>query len=408
MRLSNVFVFASFAVRLTQRLFVPIRKWRMSTTTNFAAAMGPRVGPVVLTLLSATLLGLATGYVLLWTGGDRSTAQAASLEVSLPHRFGRMFPGLPPFAPATDAIRAALRKLGKPGGLLDAHDKLAAGPAALIVEPAHSDNNPNHPTHTAGTTFMGQFVDHDITFDRKSPLGKPRPPITAPNARTPAFDLDSVYGDGPDGSPLLYDANDPIKFRVESGGLFEDLPRDEHHVAIIADPRNDENLIIAGLQAAFLLFHNHAVDLVRSQNPSIADEQAFHEARRLTTWHYQWMIRHEFLPLFVGREMVDDILTHGRQFYTPFHDLAFIPVEFQISYRFGHSLVRPSYRANLAGDHGQPFFGMIFDPSQEGAADPDDLRGGVRAPRRSLTCRSGPSLTVARPPPWRSATCSGT
>ena len=48
----------------------------------------------------------------------------------------------------------------------------------------------------------------------------------------------------------------------------------------------------------------------------------------------------------------------------------------------GHSMVRPSYRANLAGDNGQPFFGFIFDPSQEGRPDPDDLRGGVRAPRR--------------------------
>ena len=34
---------------------------------------------------------------------------------------------------------------------------------------------------------------------------------------------------------------------------------------MIADPRNDENLIIAGLQCAFLLFHNHAVDNVRSE-----------------------------------------------------------------------------------------------------------------------------------------------
>jgi hypothetical protein len=44
--------------------------------------------------------------------------------------------------------------------------------------------------------------------------------------------------------------------------------------------------------------------------------------------------------------------------------------------------VRPSYRANLAGEEGQPFFGLIFDPSQAGVADPNDLRGGCRAPRR--------------------------
>jgi len=48
----------------------------------------------------------------------------------------------------------------------------------------------------------------------------------------------------------------------------------------------------------------------------------------------------------------------------------------------GHSMVRPSYSANLAGGGGEPFFGLIFDPAQEGNADPDDLCGGVRAPRR--------------------------
>ena len=60
-----------------------------------------------------------------------------------------------------------------------------------------------------------------------------------------------------------------------------------------------------------------------------------------------------------------------------------MPVEFQgAAYRMGHSMVRPSYRANLAGDNGQPFFAFVFDPAQHGKSDPDDLRGGCRAPRR--------------------------
>jgi hypothetical protein len=82
--------------------------------------------------------------------------------------------------------------------------------------------------------------------------------------------------------------------------------------------------------------------------------------------------------------MVDDILDNGRRFYTPRYGEAFIPVEFQIVYRFGHSMVRPSYRSNLAGDNGNPFFGMIFDPAGEGSPDPIDLRGGARAPRRFI------------------------
>jgi hypothetical protein len=305
-------------------------------------------------------------------------------DVSVHGHFGRMF-HLPPFAPPTDAVRDALLNLGQAGGILDANDDLAAGPVALITDPNLSLHNPNNPTHTAGVTFFGQFLDHDMTFDLASRLGFPTNPITSPNARTPFFDLDSVYGDGPDSNPELFDPVDPIKFRVENGGQFEDLPRDPvTNQAIIHDPRNDENMMISGLHAAFLLFHNHAVDLVRSQNPGIPNSDAYAQARRLTLWHYQWMILHEFLPHIVNQSVIDDVLTNGRHFYNPLHNNAFIPVEFQITYRFGHSMVRPSYRANLHGDNGQPFFGMIFDPAGENSPDPVDLRGGARAPRRFI------------------------
>ena len=84
--------------------------------------------------------------------------------------------------------------------------------------------------------------------------------------------------------------------------------------------------------------------------------------------------------------MVDEVLQHGRRVYTAGVGQAFMPVEFSgACYRFGHSMVRPSYRANLKGDGGNPFFGFIFDPGQNGAsADPADLRGGFTAPRRFI------------------------
>ncbi|HKQ96474.1 MAG TPA: heme peroxidase family protein [Candidatus Polarisedimenticolia bacterium] len=338
----------------------------------------------------AALALAAVVISMLWPGAHAAPAPApgptppAGTDGTLPGRFGRMFPTLTQFAPPNDTIRAALMELGKPGGLMDAHDDLGAGPVLLITDPTLSAHNPNNPAHTAGTTFLGQFLDHDMTFDTTSRLGQPTRPVTAPNARHAPFDLDSVYGEGPSGSPLLYDPIDRIKFRVESGGLFEDLPRDGNLTAIIADPRNDENVVIAGLQAAFLLFHNRAVDRIRAEDPELSNDEVFSAARRLTTWHYQWIIVHEFLPQIVGPAMVDDILAHGRRYYTPAPDGGFIPVEFQIAYRFGHSMVRPSYRANLAGDHGQPFFGLVFDPSQEGREDPGDLRGGFRSPRRFI------------------------
>ncbi len=294
--------------------------------------------------------------------------------------FVRMF-GLPPFAAPTPDVSAALSELGKRGGLMDANDNLAAGPVALIVDPALNVNNPNNDAHTAGVTFVGQFLDHDMTFDETSRLGRPTNPRLSPNTRHPYFDLDSVYGDGPTGSSQLYDPADSIKFKVESGGPFEDLPRDSTNTALVADPRNDENVILAGLQIAFLKFHNHAVDVVRAKHPSWTATQVFGAARQQTTWHYQWLIVHQFLPLFVGQSMVTDVLENGRRFYRPTMDEAAIPVEFQIAYRFGHSLVRPSYRLNFTGNAGQPFFAMVFS-DQPGLGEPGDLRGGFRAPRR--------------------------
>lgn len=310
-----------------------------------------------------------------------SGVAASGSQAGYSTMFGRMFGRLPSFAAPGDGLTEALLDLGRPGGVLDANDDLSAGPVALIVDPDLSADNPNNPTQTAGTTFFGQFVDHDITFDAESVLNDPTDPRRSRNLRTPILDLDSVYGAGPKESPYLYDRDDPAKFYYEEGGRFEDVPRAADMTATIPDPRNDEHLIISGLHCAFMRFHNEVVDHVR--RPGRRDPTVFARARRLTTWHYQWLVVHEFLPQVVGQAMVDDVVRNGRRWYRP-DDGAVMPVEFQgAAYRFGHSMVRPSYRANMAGnDDDTAFFGMIFDADAPDVPDPDDLVGGVRAPRR--------------------------
>jgi len=299
-------------------------------------------------------------------------------------RFGRLFPRLAPFAQATPAVRQALLALGAPGGPLDARDDLSAGPVSLLTDERLSAGNPDNPTHTAGTHFFGQFVDHDITFDTISRLGVPTDPSASPNGRTPSLDLDSVYGGGPAASPALYDRDDPAKLAIGTGGVFEDLPRQPDGTAIVADPRNDQHLMVAGLHCACILFHDRAVDEARAAGAQ-SWQEAFTRARRLTTWHYQWLVVHELLPLFVGQALVDDVVVRGPRLYRPAAGAASMPVEFSgACYRFGHSMVRPSYRANLKGDAGKPFFGLVFDPAETGGGDPGDLRGGFRAPRRFI------------------------
>lgn len=314
-------------------------------------------------------------------------APLARAQSPAPNAFTRIFPQLPSFAEARLQMVAALMDMGRPGGMMDANDTLASGPKELIVDLSLSANNPNAalPLGTAGSTFMGQFIDHDITFDASSRLGVATPPRRISNARLPALDLDSVYGGGPAADPLLYDRSNRAKFKIESGGAFEDLPRLADGSALIADPRNDEHLMIAGLHSAFQKFHNHMVERVRASG-EIEPDRLFRRARQLTTWHYQWIVLNELLPSFISRATVDDILRRGRRFYRPQDDDAVaMPVEFQGgAYRFGHSMVRPSYRANLKGDRGGPFFAFIFDPRAEGQNDPEDMRGGARAARRFI------------------------
>jgi hypothetical protein len=283
---------------------------------------------------------------------------------------------LPAFAEPSRELREALTEMGRPGGMMDANDPLEVGPIRLITEPALSPNNRDNLTHTAGVTFMGQFLDHDITRDAGSRLGRVTPVRRSSNLRSATFDLDSVYGGGPDESPELYDG---FRLRIQSGGQFEDLLRDDDGNAILGDDRNDENLMLSGLQCAFIMFHNAVLTEVSGRTPT---EVNFATTQQIVRHHYQWIIVHEILPQFVGQTMVDDILGNGRQVYTP--DIARIPLEFQTAaYRFGHSMIRPSYRANLAGDEGDPFFAMVFNPDASGD-DPDDLTGRHRAARRFI------------------------
>jgi Animal haem peroxidase len=368
----------------------------------------------------AGLVAASTG-VLPGLTGSASAASGAPANSGL---FGRLFPQLAPFASVNSTVTGALMEVGAQGGIMDALDNLAAGPKALITDPTVNGNptgsnsygtNPDNPTMTAGSTFVGQFTDHDITFDQTSQLGVTQNPLTSPNARTPALDLDSVFGGGPGIRPDLYvpnpDGSVGPQLQIGSGGVHEDVPRtangDGTYNAILGDPRNDENLMIAGLHCAHILFYNRvlgdlgSIDLSPYPAAKGADLSNAHDqfliARQITLWHYQWLLVNEHLPQIAGQSMVSNVLTKGNKFYNPPAGDAFMPVEFAAAcYRFGHSMVRPSYRANFTSGTGDsasptadPFFGLVFDATEPSFSGPvnydrDDLLGGYPAARRYI------------------------
>lgn len=282
--------------------------------------------------------------------------------------FGRLFPNLDPWVPEginDDERRANLKTFAT-------HE---------MFEPDNAGDEFDNANMPAGYTYLGQFIDHDITFDPTSSLMRKNDPNRIRNFRTPRFDLDCVYGAGPKVSNYLYSTDRFGFFLIDSGASSkeEDLPRNSAGTALIGDPRNDENVIISQLQLCFLKLHNRV--LSRITGGSGATDEQFNEAQRIVRWFYQYIVWHDFVKRIVADSVYNSVLkkedglwklkTH---FYKWSQD-PYIPVEFSVAaYRFGHSLVRPSYIVNteLGNNSDLPIFAP--PPHQPGK----DLRGGQK------------------------------
>ena len=302
--------------------------------------------------------------------------------------FGRIFRALSPaeFGNNDQENRQNLATLGK--AMVSTRDDPKDGP------------DPEESGIPALYTYLGQFVDHDLTFDPASSLQQQNDPDALVDYRTPKFDLDNVYGRGPDDQPYLYEftsGSDRAKFVLGSnltGGWpsppafqAKDLPRNTANLpanqparAIIGDPRNDENALVSQLQGLFLRFHNRLID----------EGLIFADAQRTLRFHYQWMLINDFLVALVNHATLEKVFPHLAKskkssiadkppvltFYHQRNE-AFMPLEFSVAaYRFGHSMVRPGYRLNdgdpddKTKDTLLPIFGQDGPPTR-----PRSLRG---------------------------------
>src|ERR671910_794450 len=174
-------------------------------------------------------------------------------------------------------------------------------------------------TIPAGFTYLGQFVDHDLTFDKTNVMmGQNVWPPQLLQARSPSLDPDSLYGAGPsDPASARFYADDrhlklgkTVAIDPDPAHPGHDLPRGagttqkQKRKAIIPDPRNDENLAVAQTHCAMIRFHNRVVDTLPASTPQ---SQRFAKARKRVTKHYQWMIRTDYLPRICAPGVVNDV-----------------------------------------------------------------------------------------------------
>ena len=268
---------------------------------------------------------------------------------------------------------------------------------AQIKWPASNDatlecwENPGIPS---GYTYLLQFVAHDLVHSAipisvAGSLG-----ADSTNSRRKALKLETLFGNGPVGSPYVYAQDTPnderrTKLRlgrmrwkdknVEPGCPFRDIARTPAEnvtgidrsiagkrvaltEALIADPRNDDHAIMSQLTALFALLHNGLVDIVRRGEPAAgrnanvgAAYKRFLCARDALTLIYHNIIRKDLMR----RAMHPAIYTAYSSTTPNFIDRPAMPLEgWQIplefshgAFRFGHAMVRPEYVINDLSTH---------------------------------------------------------
>jgi hypothetical protein len=272
-------------------------------------------------------------------------------------QFGRMFHkrAAPKDKGAACMELVGLLELGR------AMNEVPQGVGAPLGKPKDDASIPS------GYTYLGQFLTHEITFNKTDDLTAEEVGdlSTVKQARSPSVDLDSLYGRGPSDKthgPAFYKDH----ARLREGETYptkdwdrtisHDLPRGwggerKATEAVIPDPRNDENLMLAQTQLAFIKFHNKVVDQLASEG--VAEGDQFRRAREQVVRHFQWIVLKQFLPLILDAGVLDEVVRRAKDgplsFFRPSdrHGL-FMPVEFSAAaFRIGHSMVRGRYEWNF-------------------------------------------------------------
>ncbi|MCT7661390.1 peptidoglycan-binding protein [Mycobacterium deserti] len=269
----------------------------------------------------------------------------------------------PRLSEADELRQFRFSRIGPQGAPTSAELMSAVSEAITAVAPDSDGDIP------AGFTYLGQFVDHDLTMDKtQAALGSEVTVDELIQGRSPALDLDSLYGRGPADEPHFY--TDGLHLKMGRTGALDgflpafdghDLPREpQQRLALIPDHRNDENLAVAQTHLAFIRFHNRVVDTI-APGPVAT---MFDAARERVVKHYQWMLRQDYLPRIVDPGIVEDVFANGRTLFETSPapgDSPTMPIEFSVAaFRLGHSMIRDTYSWNRFFDNGSAFLSLLF------------------------------------------------
>ena len=263
--------------------------------------------------------------------------------------------------------------------------------------------NPDLPS---GYTYLAQFVAHDLTFVQPTHPPIPHRPASDRNLRGAGLELDTLYGSSPADRPGAYCAgliprnagHARIRLRLgyyndeklasrftddENRLRARDVPRFDpgfHNDTaagltdtLLADPRNDDQPMIAQVFVLFALLHNAVCDRLGTLEPRIIEAQGgtLAAARRATRAIYRGIVEKDLLRRLLNEDVYRAYTRPGGALLDQSADHR-LAVEFShAGYRFGHAMVRPHYSFN---DESRAMpFGLRHSLTQNSGFRPEEM-----------------------------------
>ena len=104
------------------------------------------------------------------------------------------------------------------------------------------------------------------------------------------------------------------------------------------------------------------------------------QARRIATWHYQWIVRHDYLPRIIDPITSQKLPELEQAAHANSPQTSTLPVEFNVgAFRFGHSMVRDVYKTGVNDQHNRArLLDFLMQTGAMGGASPalPDPEGG--------------------------------
>jgi len=191
-------------------------------------------------------------------------------------------------------------------------------------------------------TYIGQFLDHDLTLVNVPNFTNPINFASLINKRTALFDLDSLFD-----SPAVYDRQGFLVLEQNINSVL-DVPRTPDGIQIIGDVRNGENQIVLQVHMLFMKFYNKALSTIKIENPRLSIQEQMNLAKQTTRFHWQWLVINDFLKLACGPYFNSLFTSDGEPIFKNIQPdkLGALNGEFAFATYRWHSLPQELYYAN--------------------------------------------------------------